>query len=68
VPERSQGQASSFAQQSRFGENAFQKIILQSQLADFGVQRRQLYRLWLRATPKHVGGFFKQLLLPLRDL
>ena len=43
-------------------------FILQRQLANLGVQRRQVHRLWLRATTEDVCRPLKQLLLPLRDL
>ena len=42
----------------------FQKIVLQGQLPDLGVQRRQIHRLRRRATAEHVGCTFQQLLLP----
>lgn len=51
-------------------ERALQKIVLQRQLADLGVQRLQVeHRLGGgRLAPKHVGGTGLQLLLPVSDL
>ena len=46
----------------------FQKIVLQGQLPDLGVQRRQIHRLRRRATAEHVGCTFQQLPLPIVDL
>jgi hypothetical protein len=67
---RACGRSSPCAQQSRLGERAFQKIILQGQLADLGVQRLQIdRRLAGRGrTTEDVGRSVQQLPSPLGDL
>ena len=54
----------------RFGERAFQKIILQCELADLGVQRHQVHRLlgFSRTAAESVRSMFEQLPLPVGDL
>ena len=65
------GRSSLCARQSRLGERGSQKIVLQRQRADFGVQRlhvdQRLCRLCFHL-PKNPGSSFKQLILPLTDL
>ena len=47
----------------------FQKIILQRQLTDLGMQRRQIDRFVTRCpATKYVGSPFKKLFLPFGDL
>ena len=63
---------SSCAQQARFAERYFQKIVLQRQLSDLGMQRLHIDGRRVgsdpRRRPEHPGGPFLKLRLPLRDL
>ncbi len=61
--------SSLFAQQFRLGERAFQKIVLQREMTDLGVQRGHVHRLDLgKPATKHVGSALEQLRLPFGDL
>ena len=58
-------------QQARFAERAGQKIVLQRQLSDLGMQRLhvdQRRQISLRDIAKHTCRAFKQLVTPLLDL
>ena len=53
------------SEQSRLGERSFQKIILQRQLADLGVQRSQVHRLGcLGVAAERISRVLGQLPLP----
>ena len=57
--------------QTRFAERAFQKIVLQRQLSDLGVQNFQIDRRGRRLAPAMIENArcaFQQLALPLPDL
>ena len=59
------------AQQTRFGERAFQKIVLQRQLSDLRMKSLQIDRRRPRIAfpaPENAGRAFEKLTLPLRDL
>jgi len=60
------------AQQAGLAERSFQKIVLQRQRSDLGMQRLHVDG-WLRraiatARTKHIGSPFLKLRLPRRDL
>ena len=68
---RGRGRSSLCAQHAGLGERAFQKIILQRQLPDLGVQRLQIH--WRRARlalllTENARRSFEKLGFPLRDL
>lgn len=58
--------------QSRLGERAFEKIVLQRQLPDLGVQRHEVHRglgrCASRAAVEHISGALQQLAARLGDL
>ena len=57
------------SQHAGLGERAGQKIILQGELADLGVQLLQVHRRWrCRFGAEHAGRALEQLVLPINNL